>query len=163
MKKEDEVVEIEEFQIVDVNKLKREQKKYKEIDEKLSKHFKWEELFSKFVNKNSFIVGHALESIKFDLNNNCWYIDTRSYDLVQTGDVLTTYYYRWEFTDPLPEKLLKYIPFRILETAKIAPILVGTDKTFKMPTMGGLVEKVSEVVENNIKEFFVVKNPEIID
>lgn len=74
-----------------------------------------------------------------------------------------TYYYRWEFTDPLPKKLLKYIPSNILKMSKHAPVIVGAYKMFKMPTMGGLVKKVSEVVENSNKEFFVVKKPEIIN
>lgn len=163
MNKEEKIVEIEEFKIVDVREFKKYINEQKEENKKLGKHFKQEEPFSNFVNRKFFVVGHALENIIFDSKNSCWYIDTRSYDLVQIGDVLTTYYYRWEFTHPLPKKLLKYIPSKMLKMSKLAPVLVGVDKVFVMPTMGGTVEKVLELVENNNKELFVVKNPEIID
>lgn len=139
------VINIEEF------------KKHNKIDEEFKKYNKQEEPFSELVNKLFFVIGHALELVQFELEKNCWYIDTRSYDLLQIGNVLTTYYYRWEFDDPLPKKLLKYIPFDI-EMAKLAPIIIGADKVFVMPTMCGIVEKIIEK-EN---KFFIVKNPEII-
>lgn len=162
--KEEKVVEIEEFQIIDVEEFRKTLKK----DSKFDKYFKGDEPFSKLVGKLAFVVGHALESIQFDSDKKCWYIDTRAYDLVQTNVVLTTHYYRWEFTDPLPKKLLKHIPFDI-EIAKTAPIIVGTDKVFKMPVMSGFVVKVSELCTDGLvgkkvhKDLFVVKNPEIID
>ena len=161
MRKEEKITEIEEFKITDTTTLKKYLDKHKEEDKKLDKYFKNEEPFSNHVNQRMFVIGHALELIQFV--DDCWYIDTRSYDLIQTNDVLTTYIYRWRFDDPLPEKLLKHIPSIMLEIAKEKHVVfIGTDRTFKMPTMGGTVVILPDLFNRRHKKEYFIINPKII-
>jgi len=155
MKNYDEIEEIEEFEILDVNKAKN-----KNSNIEYEKFFKWVEPFEKSLDKTVYILSHSLDLIQYYKPENVWYIDTRTFDL--KDEILYTFTYRWKFTQGLPKKLLEAIPNQILKKAKENPVKVHSNICIELPTMSGKVEIIKEKFDRNKKVEYFVINPEII-
>ena len=94
----------------------------------------YEQPFENMEGKTAYVLGHALEILYLDENNNEWVMESRSYT-----DDFTKNWYRWIFPGELPKIISDLIPPDALLIAKTDLLMINPEHTIELPPMGGFV------------------------